>query len=36
MKNMDYMTTISESFADYSDTIINKFIEQGYIHPEVK
>ena len=35
-KNLDKIYTIFEAFANYSDTITHKFIEQGYIHPEVK
>ena len=35
-KSMDRILTIFEAFADYSDTITKKFIDQGYIHPEVK
>ena len=35
-KAMDKAYTIFEAFANYSDTITQKFIEQGYIHPEVK
>ena len=33
---LDYMSTVLESFADYADTITQQFIDQGYIHPEVK
>lgn len=36
MKNLDYMSTVLESFADYADKITQNFINQGYIHPEVK
>lgn len=36
LKQVDYMSTILESFADYADTITQKFIDKGYIHPEVK
>lgn len=36
MKKMDQLSVILETFADYADTITNKFIQQGYIHPEVK
>lgn len=36
MKRMDYLSVVLESFADYTDTITNKFIEQGFIHPELK
>lgn len=36
MKQRDKLYTIFEAFAKYSDTITNQFIDQGYIHPEVK
>ena len=36
MKRMDYLSTVLESFADYTDTITSQFIQQGFIHPEVK
>ena len=36
IRDLDYMSTVLESFADYADTITQKFIDQGYIHPEVK
>ena len=36
IKNQDKLYTIFEAFANYSDTITQKFIEQGYIHPEIK
>lgn len=36
IKNLDYMSTVLESFADYADKITQNFINQGYIHPEVK
>lgn len=35
-KDLDKTYTIFEAFANYSDIITKKFIEQGYIHPEVK
>lgn len=35
-KDEDRLITIFEAFADYTDTITQKFIDQGYIHPEVK
>ena len=35
-KALDKAYTVFEAFANYADTITQKFIEQGYIHPEVK
>lgn len=35
-KNLDKVSTLYEVFADYADNITQKFIDQGYIHPEVK
>ena len=36
MKKLDKISVILETFADYTDTITNQFIQQGFIHPEVK
>ena len=36
MQYLDYMSTVLESFSDYADTITQQFVDQGYIHPEVK
>lgn len=35
-KKKDKMYTVFEAFANYTDTITQQFIQQGYIHPEVK
>lgn len=35
-KKQDKILTIFEAFAEYADTITQQFIDQGYIHPEVK
>lgn len=36
IKKLDKTATIFESFAEYVDTISQKFIDKGYIHSEVK
>lgn len=36
LKTLDEASVIVEVFSDYIDSITKKFIDQGYIHPEVK
>lgn len=35
-KDLDKLSTVFESFAEYADTITQSFIDKGYIHSEVK
>jgi hypothetical protein len=36
IKNMEKVSVVYETLAEYSDTLLKSFIDKGHIHPEVK